>query len=264
MSLSKKTLESIVKHIEYDSLPNELLINIIHDLEGQIVKQKENYECKLYDESCKMKKQNKEEYEQLKKQFEEDNQDEIKYLKSELEYNESKLKDKQREIEDLQNVNDELKNQLSEYIYGGDPPAGAVPDIGQADDHSVTSDEELEGMKMTNFTEFLQRCCIWSNIHITVKDQMNKKFYKIAPGSCDILYQAFKDWCVRNNIIKDRSKSKKNIPSKKEFYNLLVENHRQRYPDDWCQNGEQYPRSPNGSYITPRVNLKLDPDFINQ
>jgi hypothetical protein len=259
MSLSKKTLESIVKHIEYDNLPNELLINIIHDLEGQIVKQKENHECKLYDESKK-----------IKKQIEEDNEDEIKYLKSELEHSESKLKDKQRELEDLENVYNEikaenmiLKNKIPNNIYDGDPPAGEVPDIPQADDHSVTSDEELESMKMTNFTEFIQRCCKWSNIQITAKDQMNKRFYKIAPGSCDILYKAFKEWCVKNNIIKDRSKSKKNIPSKREFYDLLISNHRERYPEDWLQNGESYPRSPNGSYMTPRVNLKLLPDFIN-
>ena len=212
-------MQSLMKHINFNDLPHQSLIDIINDLQESI-KNKNN----KYQSLC------------------------------------DKLQEKDRMIEDLQNVNNELKNN----IYEGDPPAGAVPDIGQADDHSVTSDEELENMKMTNFTDFLQRCCIWSNIQIEVRDVMNKKYYKIAPGSCDLLYQAFKDWCVKNNIIESRSKSKKNIPSKKEFYNLLVDNHRQRYPDDWCQNGEQYPRSPNGSYKTPRVNVKLDPDFINQ
>lgn len=261
MSLSKKTLESIVKHIEYDNLPNELLINIIHDLEGQIVKQKENYECKLYDESCKMKKQNKEEYEQLKKQFEEEKQFDISDLNHQLESKERQRESLEKQVKDLENVNRELKHQLSEYIYAGDPPAGEVPDIGQADDHSVTSDEEIESLKMTNFTEFLQRCCIWSNVQIKVRCQMTKKIYHVAPSSCREIYDAFKEWCLRNNIIPSLAQNK-NIPSTKQFFSLLVDGHRERYPDDWCQNGEQYPRSPNGSYKTPRVNLKLKPDFI--
>ena len=249
MSLSVETMQSLMKHINFNDLPHQSLIDIINDLQESI-KNKNN----KYESLCNKLKE--------KDRMIEENQFDISNLNHELESKERQRESLEKQVKDLENVNHELKVRLDEYIYANDPPAGAIPDIGQADDHSVTSDEELESMKMTNFTEFLQRCCIWSNVQITAKDQMNKKFYKIAPGSCDILYQAFKDWCVRNNIIKDRSKSKKNIPSKKEFYNLLVENHRERYADDWCQNGEQYPRSPNGSYKTPRVNLKLKPDFI--
>jgi hypothetical protein len=216
MSLSTELMQSLMKHINFNDLPKEALIDIINDLQESI-KNKNNKYKSLCD----------------------------------------KLQEKDRIIEDLQNVNDELKNN----IYDGVPPAGEVPDIGQADDHSINSDEEIESLKMANFTEFLQRCCIWSNIQIKVRCSMTKQFYHVAPSSCREIYDAFKEWCLRNNIIPSLAQNK-NIPSTKQFFSLLVDGHRARYADDWCQNGEQYPRSPNGSYKTPRVNLKLKPEWL--
>lgn len=262
MSLSIDAMQSLMKHIDYNNLSNESMIDIINLLQDQLIKK--TIRCSELKKSLDKANQSYiEEHNETEKMFErikKNREESNKWFDERHEKMLDELSEKNQKIIDLESQIEHFK--IDNDIYDGDPPAGEVPDIGQADDHSVTSDEELESMKMTNFTEFLQRCCIWSNVRITTKDQMNKKFYKIAPGSCDILYQAFKDWCVRNNIIKDRSKSKKNIPSKKEFFNLLVDNHRERYPDDWLQNGEQYPRSPNGSYKTPRVNLKLKSDFI--
>ncbi len=216
MSLSTELMQSLMKHINFNDLPHQSLIDIINDLQESI-KNKNN----KYQSLC------------------------------------DKLQEKDRMIEDLQNVNDELKNN----IYESDPTAGLVPDIGHVDDHSVTSDEELQDMRQANFAEFLQRCCIWSNVQIKVRCSMTKQIYSVAPTSCRELYQAFKEWCLRNNIITSLAQHK-NIPSTKQFFSLLVDGHQERYPDDWCQNGEQYPRSPNGSYKTPRVNLKLKTEWL--
>ena len=248
MSLSVETMQSLMKHINFNDLPHQSLIDIINDLQESIKNKNNKYEL-----LCNKLKE--------KDRMIEENQFDISDLKSQLETKERQLESLEKQVKDLDNVNRELKDQLSEYIYAGDPPAGEVPDIGQADDHSINSDEEIESLKMTNFTEFLQRCCIWSNVQIKVRCQMTKQFYHVAPSSCREIYDAFKEWCLRNNIIPSLAQNK-NIPSTKQFFSLLVDGHRERYPDDWCQNGEQWPRSPNGSYKTPRVNLKLKPDFI--
>ncbi len=254
MSLSTQTMQSLMKHVDFNNLPHQCLIDIIRDLEESIKKDKNV----IKEINCK--------YEKLIDAIHKGNDelhDEIS-IKNETTIKEKnqKISELERQVEDLQNVNDELKNN----IYDGPNPAGEVPDIPPADHeelHSVTSDEELQDMKMANFENFIQRCCIWSNVHIKVRCSMTKQIYHVAHSSCRELYQAFKEWCLKNNIITSLAQSK-NIPSTKQFYALLVEGHQQRYPEDWCQNGDQYPRSPNGSYKTPRVNLRLYPDFIEK
>jgi len=121
--------------------------------------------------------------------------------------------------------------------------------------------EENNENKIIHLQNFLKDYCKWTAKRVNKWDPCTKRTYELAPGSGDRLFESFRIYCVANNIISDVVRnSSTTIPTKKEFMELIVQEHKERYSNDWCQKNKQYPQSPNGSYATPRVNLILIKD----
>ena len=234
-NLSDEIKMKMLKSIDPNELPKELLIEILKEQE---LENKEKQQMLIdYDaiEKCLREK--------------------VTTLQARVNELEKGVDDYWGQILELQKERDE-KN--LEQQYRGDPmivvknPVEA-PDLFKLDRES---DVDLEEMKKTNYTVFLQECCKWTAKQKKPYCKETKKHYAVAQESVDNIYNYFKDWALHNKIILTKGKGKKNIPSKKEFSEWLVKDHKSRYPEaDWNINGEAYPRSPNGSYKNPRVNI---------
>ena len=164
------------------------------------------------------------------------------------------MEEKNKELEDLllerDKINIELQKKIDEVdenIYRGDPMI--VTDA---------NDEELLQTKKSHYDRFLNKYCKWTNQQKKVFCSDTKKYYHVAPESAQNVFDSFKNWAVNVKIIPNKHRGNKNVPSKKEFFEWLERDHQIRYPDDWVIKDHPFPRSPNGSYVTPRINLIIN------
>ena len=156
----------------------------------------------------------------------------------------------EEELEEQIKINIELQKQKDENlenIYRGDPMI--VTDA---------NDEELLQTKKSHYDRFLNKYCKWTNQQKKVFCSDTKKYYHVAPESAQNVFDSFKNWAVNVKIIPNKHRGNKNVPSKKEFFEWLERDHQIRYPDDWVIKDHPFPRSPNGSYVTPRINLIIN------
>lgn len=236
-NLSDEIKMKMLKSIDPNELPKELLIEILKEQE---LENKEKQQM-LIDldaiEKCLREKVNK--LEDLL--VDHDASDKIWV---------DRVNELEEELEEQIKINIELQKQKDENlenIYRGDPMI--VTDA---------NDEELLQTKKSHYDRFLNKYCKWTNQQKKVFCSDTKKYYHVAPESAQNVFDSFKNWAVNVKIIPNKHRGNKNVPTKKEFFEWLERDHKSRYPDDWVIKDHAFPRSPNGSYVTPRINLIIN------
>jgi hypothetical protein len=245
MEFSQETMSLLFNKLNYESLPQNILASMVNDLS----KQNKDLKEKLKDTEAPLAYA---EYKEMEKQVELADKDFVD-MKNKLE---KIILSKDNQIMDLEREVSNNKEEIDTLVKMTTKKKKKKTN----EDENNEQGSSVEN-KIIHFQNFIEKYCQWSAKRVTKWDPCTKMNYKLAPGSGDRLFDSFRIYCVANNIISDVCRnSSTTIPTKKEFMELIVQEHKERYPNDWCQKNKQYPQSPNGSYTTPRVNLILIKD----
>jgi len=238
MEFSQETMSLLFDKLKYESLPQNILASMVNDLSKQNKDLKEKLKATTPYQVAE------EEFKEMEKQVELADKDFVD-MKNKLE---KIILDKDNQIMELER---EVRNNKEEIDT-------LVKMTTKKKKKKTKEDQENNENKIIHFQNFIEKYCQWSAKRVNKWDPCTKRTYQLAPGSGDKLFESFRIYCVANNIISDVCRnSSSTIPTRKEFMELIVQEHKERYPNDWCQKNKQYPQSPNGSYTTPRVNLIL-------
>jgi len=238
MEFSQETMSLLFDKLNYESLPLNILASMVNDLSKQNKDLKEKLKATTPYQVAE------EEFKEMEKQVELADKDFVD-MKNKLE---KIILDKDNQIMELER---EVRNNKEEIDT-------LVKMTTKKKKKKTKEDQQNEENKIIHFQNFIGNYCQWSAKRVNKWDPCTKRTYQLAPGSGDKLFESFRIYCVANNIISDVCRnSSSTIPTRKEFMELIVQEHKERYPNDWCQKNKQYPQSPNGSYTTPRVNLIL-------
>lgn len=253
MEFSQETMSLLFKKLNYESLPQNILASMVNDLCKQNKDLKEKLKAKD-DINQQWGNITQEQYKEMEKQLKLADHDFVD-MKNKLE---KIILDKENQIMGLEREVRNNKEEIDTLLK-----MTTKKKKNKCNSRKIKEDENNEQgssveNKIIHFQNFIENYCQWSAKRIRKWDPCTKNSYELAPGSGDKLFDNFRIYCVANNIISDicRNSSSK-IPTKKEFMELIVQQHKERFPNDWCQKNKQYPQSPNGSYTTPRVNLIL-------
>ena len=267
MEFSQETMSLLFNKLNYESLPQNILASMVNDLSKQ---------NKVLKEKLKAYTSTEEEFKRMEKRVEWA-EGKYKDSKKHVELAEEELKDmeKQKNLAEDDFVN--IKAELEKIILSKD---NKIMELNAKHDREVRNkqeeintlvkmttkkekkktkedEENNQENKIIHLQNFLKDYCKWTARRVNKWDICTKRTYELAPGSAEVLFDNFRTYCVANNIISDVCRRATNIPTKKEFMELIIQQHKETYPNDWCQTNKPYPQSPNGSYTTPRVNLIL-------
>lgn len=243
MEFSQETMSLLFDKLNYESLPQNILASMVNDLSKQNKDLKEKLKATAGKAETEQQEITQEQYKEMEKQLKLADQDFVD-MKNKLE---KIILDKENQIMGLGREIDTCKEEINTLIKINT----------KKKKKKTKEDQQNEENKIIHFQNFIENYCQWSAKRIKKWDPCTKMSYAIAPGSGDKLFDNFRLYCVANNIISDVCRNSSKIPTRKDFMELIVQEHKERYPNDWCQKNKQYPQSPNGSYTTPRVNLIL-------
>ena len=248
MEFSQETMSLLFNKLNYESLPQNILASMVNDLSKQNKDLKEKLKATAGKAETEEQKITQEQYKEMEKQVELADKDFID-MKNKLE---RIILNKDNQIMELGREIDTCKEEINTLIK-----INTKKKKNNCNSRKTKEDENNEENKIIHFQNFIGNYCQWSAKRVNKWDPCTKRTYQLAPGSGDRLFDNFRLYCVANNIISDVCRNSSKIPTKKDFMELIVQEHKERYPNDWCQKNKQYPQSPNGSYTTPRVNLIL-------
>ena len=243
MEFSQETMSLLFDKLKYESLPQNILASMVNDLSKQNKDLKEKLKATTPYQVAE------EEFKEMEKQVELADKDFVD-MKNKLE---KIILDKDNQIMELEREVRNNKEEIDTLVK-----MTTKKKKNKCNSRKTKEDQENNENKIIHFQNFIEKYCQWSAKRVNKWDPCTKRTYQLAPGSGDKLFESFRIYCVANNIISDVCRnSSSTIPTRKEFMELIVQEHKERYPNDWCQKNKQYPQSPNGSYTTPRVNLIL-------
>lgn len=178
------------------------------------------------------------------------------------------------DVKILLEENKELKAELNKLEETGDPGdwnpyAALAEELKQQEKRDAAISLEIKEMikhkdkfdiqKKERLLQFLDERMKWTSKKLIVRDPGNfRKLIPVAYSSFKNINDYFKEWLKNQENVISSGKDK-NIPTEKEMKKLLEKWHKERFPSDkeWIQNDKPWPYSQNGSYNTPRFNLKL-------
>ena len=119
------------------------------------------------------------------------------------------------------------------------------------DEYSMNSRERI------NTFHFINKFCKWTEEPQRVLDKDDNIYRTIAIGSVQEIHKGLREWAKQSGIAtkgKDRG-----IPVYDSFKKFIVNEHKKKYSNiPWrISETNKFPKFYNGSYSTPRVNLKV-------
>jgi len=124
-------------------------------------------------------------------------------------------------------------------------------DDADLDEFSMNSKERI------NTFHFIEKFCKWTEEPQRVLDKDDNIYRTVAIGSVQEIHKGLREWAKQSGIAtkgKDRG-----IPVYDSFKKFIVNEHKKKYSNiPWrISETNKFPKFYNGSYSTPRVNLKV-------
>lgn len=121
----------------------------------------------------------------------------------------------------------------------------------ELDEFSMNSKERI------NTFHFIEKFCKWTEEPQRVLDKDDNIYRTVAIGSVQEIHKGLREWAKQSGIAtkgKDRG-----IPVYDSFKKFIVNEHKKKYSNiPWrISETNKFPKFYNGSYSTPRVNLKV-------
>jgi len=153
-----------------------------------------------------------------------------------------RLKSEQAQSETSSLTQDEISSESSN-------DSEAVVDV--VDEFSMNSKERI------NTFHFIEKFCKWTEEPQRVLDKDDNIYRTVAIGSVQEIHKGLREWAKQSGIAtkgKDRG-----IPVYDSFKKFIVNEHKKKYSNiPWrISETNKFPKFYNGSYSTPRVNLKV-------
>lgn len=152
-----------------------------------------------------------------------------------------RLKSEQAQSETSSLTQDEISSESSNDDVG----------CGELDEFSMNSKERI------NTFHFIEKFCKWTEEPQRVLDKDDNIYRTVAIGSVQEIHKGLREWAKQSGIAtkgKDRG-----IPVYDSFKKFIVNEHKKKYSNiPWrISETNKFPKFYNGSYSTPRVNLKV-------
>jgi len=124
-------------------------------------------------------------------------------------------------------------------------------DDADLDEFSMNSKERI------NTFHFIEKFCKWTEEPQRVLDKDDNIYRTVAIGSVQEIHKGLREWAKQSGI--PTKGKERGIPVYDSFKKFIVNEHKKKYSNiPWrISETNKFPKFYNGSYSTPRVNLKV-------
>jgi hypothetical protein len=154
-----------------------------------------------------------------------------------------------KEIDRLKSEKAQSETSVDETSSESSTGSEAVADV--VDEFSMNSRERI------NTFHFIEKFCKWTEEPQRVLDKDDNIYRTVAIGSVQEIHKGLREWAKQSGIA---TKGKeRGIPVYDSFKKFIVNEHKKKYSNiPWrISETNKFPKFYNGSYSTPRVNLKV-------